>query len=315
MNKIVNIWKDDQILKYLLLGIFGPLGLLILLIVTSFLGINLGLWNIFNYLIYILGISLFLIVIYIPFIKKTSLNKSKETKILIFFWLLLSTIVLFILCMAKSFKPSFNDLEFVMFEIMAVGAILFIVGIPFFILNAMLGKDQNAKRQVIIYSVSSAIITSIIVGALVYSFKPAKAVLNIFPWDLKDRVSFSCSAKIGAVFFPNPNYEKNSFETVEGELITNDKTKMAIEIDGKELKMITATAVEAGMTEPVRLNIVRENDTELVAVDLETDIAINPGLGTFILNKKSGTAVWTKSKPAFFGTQLPDTQAYYMECR
>ncbi|MBU1000477.1 hypothetical protein KKE78_03735 [Patescibacteria group bacterium] len=316
MKKILFILKEDQVLKYLLLGVFGPLGLYILMFVSNFLGIQLGfLGNIFTYLFYIFIASLISLVIYLPFFKKTSTAKSKETKILVSFWLLISFVVLSVWSAVSSFKPSFSSLDFIMFELLIVGGVLFIVGIPFLIFNFVLGKASIQRRQVLIFSVCSAVISSLIVAGLVYIFKPTKVALQIFPWDLKDRTSFSCSTKMGAVFFPKPNYEKNTMETVDGELLTNDKTKMAIEIDGKELKMITATAVEAGMTEPARLNIVRENDSELVAVDLETDISIDQGIGTFILNKKSGTAVWTKSKPAFFTTTLPETQAYYMECR
>jgi hypothetical protein len=90
---------------------------------------------------------------------------------------------------------------------------------------------------------------------------------------------------------------------------------MAIEIDGKSLKMLTATSVEAGMTEPAVLVIIREDDKQITAIDLQSDISIDQGVGTFILNKKSGTAVWTKSKPSFFSTEVPEVQAYYMECR
>lgn len=316
MKKILFILKEDQILKYLLLGVFGPLGLYILMFVSNFLGIQLGfLGNIFTYLFYIFIASLISLVIYLPFFKKSSTAKSKETKILISFWLLISFIALSVWSSLSSFKPSFSSLDFMMFELLIVGGVLLVVGIPFLILNYILGKSSGEKRKLVIFSVCSAIISSLAIATLVYVFKPTKVALQIFPWDLKDRTSFSCSTKMGAAFFPRPNYEKNTMETVDGELFTNDKTKMAIEIDGKELKMITATAVEAGMTEPARLNIVRENDSELVAVDFETDIAIDKGIGTFILNKKTGTAVWTKSKPTFFTTTLPETQAHYMECR
>lgn len=176
-------------------------------------------------------------------------------------------------------------------------------------------KGSMQKRQVLIFSVSSAIVASLVTAALVYTFKPLNTSIQIYPYDLQDRTSFSCSTKLGTTLFPQQDYEDKVFKTVDGALFSDDKTKMAIEIDGKDLKMITATAVEAGMTEPARLHIVRNSDSELVAVDLQEDIAIDPGAGTFILNKKSGTAVWTKTKPAFIGLQLPDAQAYFMECR
>lgn len=139
--------------------------------------------------------------------------------------------------------------------------------------------------------------------------------IQTYPWDLKSQTQFGCSTKMGTTLFPRMNYKDHTFETVDGALFTNDKTKMAIQIEGKTLKMITATSVEAGMTDPAELVIIKENDKELIAVDLETDIAIDQGVGTFVLNKKSGLAVWTKSKPSFFTSELPEAQAYYMECR
>lgn len=148
-----------------------------------------------------------------------------------------------------------------------------------------------------------------------YFFFPHKATISVFPWDLKDSKNFACSTKIGGVFFPRQNYGDHTFEKVDGELLTKDSTKMAIQIDGKTLKMITATSVEVGMTEPAQLIIVRENDKELIAVDPESDVLLDKGVGTFVLNKKKGLAVWTKSKPSFFGNEMPEVQAYYMECR
>lgn len=175
--------------------------------------------------------------------------------------------------------------------------------------------DQPKNSGGIKRTLLLVVITALISGGLVYFFKPNKTVITTYPWDLKDGKQFSCSTKMGATFFPRANYDDKSAETVDGNLFTNDKTKMAIEIDGKTLKMLTATSVEIGTTEPAKLVIIRENDKELIAVDPETGIAIDQGVGTFILNKKSGLAVWTKSKPAFISTALPEVQAYYMECR
>ena len=159
------------------------------------------------------------------------------------------------------------------------------------------------------------IITAVVSGGFVYILKPPKTAIQTYPWDLKDGTQFSCSTRLGATIFPRMNYETHTFETVDGNLLTNDKTQMAIEIAGKTLKMLTTTSVSIGNTDPAELVIVKDSDTELIAIDPEIDIAINSGTGTFVLNKKSGTAVWTKSKPSFLTLQVPDVQAYFMECR
>jgi hypothetical protein len=164
-------------------------------------------------------------------------------------------------------------------------------------------------------SLGLILLTAILSAGLVYYLKPSKTVVQTYPYDLKDGTHFSCSTLIGATFFPQSDLDNKPLKSIDGQLLTNDKTKMAIQIEDKILKMITATSVSVGQTDPAELAIVKNNDNELIAVDPETEVVINQGIGTFVLNKKSGLAVWTKSKPAFLATPLPDTQAYYLECR
>lgn len=316
MKRVIVLIREDQILKWLLIGIFGPLGLLLLMVLSGFLGIKVPLLgDIFIYLVYIFFISLFSISIYLPFFKKTSVAKTNETKILIFLWLLISFITLISWSAISSFKLSLSSFDSIMLLLAPISAVLFLIGLLFLILNYFLGKSSAQKRQVLIFSIISAVIASLITAALIYQLKPLKRSIQVYPYEIHNGTSFGCSTKLGATLFPRPDYEDKVFKNVDGVLFDDDKTKMAIEIDGNELKMLTAGAIEIGITEPARLRIIKNNESELVAVDLEEDIAIDSGAGTFILNKKSGTAVWTKTKPAFIGSQLPDAQAYFMECR
>lgn len=313
---------EDKILMLILLGIFGPLVLVALDILLNFLGIKVSITGgIFNYLIYAFGISLFSLTIYVPFFKKTVLPKTNETKALVFIWILVSLIVLVVL--AKIYPPLLStggrippslSLENIAYLLLILGAILVVIGIPFLILNLIMGKGSPQKRQIITFSVGSFVIASLATATLMYIFKPNRTAIEIYPMDLKG-TEFSCSVRMGATLFPKQNLEKNIMETIDGALFTDDKTKMAIEIDGKVLKMLTATSVEVGINKPAELVIVREDENELIAVDPESDILIDKGIGTFVLNRKNGVAVWTKSKPSFFTTALPEAQAYYMECR
>lgn len=316
MSKVLRFLAEDKILRLLLLGVLGPLFLVILDVLIGFLGIEFSITGgIFNYAIYVFIASFVSFIIYIPFFKKTANTKTKETKILIFFWLLISVVVLIVWAQIASFQLSLESFETIMFSLLPASFVLFVVGVPFLLLNIILGKGSNQKRQILIFSVSSVVVASLITATLVYFLKPSRTAIQIYPWDLKDGKQFSCSTKMGTTLFPRSNYKKHIMEIIDGDLFTNDKTKMAIEIDGKILKMLTATSVEIGIAEPTKLAIVRENENELIAVDPESDVMIGRGVGTFILNKKSGTAVWTKSKPSFIGTSLPNVQAYYMECR
>jgi hypothetical protein len=194
-----------------------------------------------------------------------------------------------------------------------IGAVSFVVGIPFLIINIIISSSSSQKRQIITLSVASFVAAALLTASLVYIFKPTKTAIEIYSLDLRDGTEFSCSVKMGTILFPRQNLKKGVLETIDGALFTNDKTKMAIEIDGKVLKMLTATSVEVGVNKPAEFNIVRENEDELVAVYIESSLF--PGVDTFILHKKSGAAVWTKSSPGSLISKLPDAQAYYMECR
>ena len=173
------------------------------------------------------------------------------------------------------------------------------------------GENKSLGRLKIVFIV---ITVSIIAGALFFFFKPREISVTIYPSDLTGNVQFSCTTKLGSSFFPRQNYKNHTTETVDGRIFSDSNTKLAIEIDNKTLKLITTTAVEAGMTKPAEFVILDENSESLVAVNTDKGL-VDPGINTFILNKKTGMAVWTKSKPKFFSNQLPDVQSYYMECR
>lgn len=320
--KLPQFISEDKILKLILSGVLVPLVLVGSDILLNYLGIKLSITgDIFNYLIYAFGVSLFAFVIYIPFFKKTASPKTKEVKALIILWLFVSFIVLIflakiypnLLSTGEGMLPSLS-LENIAFLLLILGAVLFAVGIPFFVLNVIIEKALPQKRQLIISSVVSIVIASLIAAALMYLFKPNKTSTEIYPWDLEDSTQFSCSIKIGTTLFPRQNLKKDALETIDGALFTNDKTKMAIEIDGKVLKMLTATSVGVGINKPAEFTIIKEDENNVVAVYPESD-NLFPGIDTFILHKKSGTAVWTKSSPGSLISKLPDAQAYYMECR
>lgn len=169
---------------------------------------------------------------------------------------------------------------------------------------------KNTLKKVIPY-----LLLMFLSGALVYFFIPAKATITTFKWNVQKTTQLSCSVKMGTTLFPDLNWKGKNFETVKGKLFTKDGTKIAIEIGEKTIKFLTATSVEVGVTEPAELVILRSDEKTLVAIDPEVDIAIDPGVNTFVLNKESGLAVWTKAKPAFLSFPLPQAQAYFLECR
>lgn len=90
--------------------------------------------------------------------------------------------------------------------------------------------------------------------------------------------------------------------------------KLAVEIHGQVLRFMTKASVEAGMATPAEFQVLRNDDEVLAAVSYQTG-ALGSTLGSFLLNKKNGLAVWTKSRPSFLVDKQPDTQAFYLRCQ
>ncbi|MFH1407471.1 MAG: hypothetical protein ABIG91_00310 [Patescibacteria group bacterium] len=320
-NKVPKFYafiKKDRVLGLLLLGVCVPLLLLVLGFLLNLVGVRVKLYSGFgDYLLYTFVVSFFLVLLYIPFFKKPVTSKTLETKVFIFIWLLISLVILTTWAKITSFEVASNldGFQNSILLLLPISAVLFLVGIPFLIIDYILVKSSIQKRQKVVFSICLVVFTALLTTPLVYALKPSRAVIQIYPWDLKEGKQFSCATKIGATLFPRPNFEGRIYEMVDGNLFTRDETKLAIEIDGSELKMLTTSSVEIGITEPARLVIVKEDENLLIAIDPELDSYINRGVGTFILNKKSGTAVWTKSKPSILNSQMPYVQMYYMECR
>jgi len=155
------------------------------------------------------------------------------------------------------------------------------------------------------------VLLMVVVGVSVYLFAPKKKSFQLFPTETQS-MQLACETKAGVTLFPRQNYDKKTLETVDSE-ISGEGSKLAIEIGDKTLKLLTDTSVGIGVAEPAEMVIVRQNSDSVEAVYAENGL-IDAGIDTFVLNRKSGFAVWTKSKPSFFGNNAPDAQAYYLEC-
>jgi hypothetical protein len=90
--------------------------------------------------------------------------------------------------------------------------------------------------------------------------------------------------------------------------------KLAIEVRGRELHFVTSASVETGAAFGPPFRIIKNDDSALAAVDLQEGL-MGFTLSSFLLNKRNGLAVWTKSRPSFLIHAEPDTQAHYLRCR
>lgn len=157
------------------------------------------------------------------------------------------------------------------------------------------------------------LIAFVLGGSLVYVFVPKKKVVSLFPYETTNTYSLSCSTELGAVMFPQVNYEENALEKVEAEIVT-EGSNIALEVDGDTLKFMTATSVEVGQMDPAEFAIFRNDEEVLVALHYEKAAGTRSISDTFVLNKKTGFGVWTKSSTSFFGNDMPDGQVYYLRC-
>jgi len=90
--------------------------------------------------------------------------------------------------------------------------------------------------------------------------------------------------------------------------------KLAVEIKGDVLRVLTRTSVELGETSAAEFEILDVSSDYLFAVDFERGL-LGGTLSSFVINRRLGLAVWTKSRPEFLIVPEPDTQSYYLKCR
>ncbi|MCI0622100.1 MAG: hypothetical protein L0387_10600 [Acidobacteria bacterium] len=92
------------------------------------------------------------------------------------------------------------------------------------------------------------------------------------------------------------------------------REKIALNVRGQELKFMTAASIEAGSAEASVFQIIR-NDKESLAAMHFGEGWLGYNLNSFVLDKETGFAVWTKSHPRFMGLGKPDVWTYYLACR
>lgn len=152
-----------------------------------------------------------------------------------------------------------------------------------------------------------------IIGLLAYVSKPLKTTAYIYPVSVENQTQLSCTEKLGSTFFPSSDLNSNQHGRIDAE-ISKGGMKLAIEINGQILRLLTTTAVESGMQDAADFTILRNNKRQLVAVYYPTEYP-DAGINSFVLNKSNGYAVWSKLKPSLLYVEQPDSQMYYLECK
>jgi hypothetical protein len=164
----------------------------------------------------------------------------------------------------------------------------------------------------------TTLVISAIVGAAVWYYKPKTAEIHLpFPATtsaVNPETGLSCKALVGSTMYGGKN---SSVNDITAELFKGTD-KIAISVKDDKFKFLTKTSLEAGQTDSdERWDITRNDKESLIAV-LETyndPLPIKNSGNIFILNKKNGMAVWTKTRLTFLGSDIPEAYSYLLECR
>jgi hypothetical protein len=153
----------------------------------------------------------------------------------------------------------------------------------------------------------------LLIGLPVYFFRPLKKTVSLFPTEIESKTQLSCRIVAGTALFPLPNLENKPLERIKAEIYTGG-SGISIVIGQKTLKLLTSTSVEHGMMEPLELKIVQNNEDSIISLAYEEALLGNGIVHSFILSKKTGFAVWTKSNSAFLYVKNPDAFVSYLQC-
>lgn len=118
--------------------------------------------------------------------------------------------------------------------------------------------------------------------------------------------SFSCKAVLSTDTWRDPDQNDNLVTTTK-----RGTDQLAITIDGETMQFNTRASLEAGMARGATFSILRNDEEAVISAYLEPS---GFSMNTFSLNKATGHAVWTKTRPEFLG-QGATSDTIHLICR
>jgi hypothetical protein len=119
-----------------------------------------------------------------------------------------------------------------------------------------------------------------------------------------------CESIVSAVIYGNTLGDK-------GILAQLDKgtDKISISIEGDTLYFLTGASFKTGEARPGQCQIMHNTDEQILAV-CPTPTNFGFTVDTITINKKTGLAVWTKTRSAdLFSGGNPSAQSFYLICK
>lgn len=170
---------------------------------------------------------------------------------------------------------------------------------------------SESKNKMWVY-----IILALVVGGLAGVFGLGNVVgvksLKIpFPYTIGvlGQTSLSCESLMSARIIGSP--VEYLTDGIEGE-VRKGTDKLAINIKGDgTISFLTQASVGAGVAEGDLWSVLRDTSEDLVAL-LYDDV--RGSVNVFALNKETGLAVWSKTRPDFLTFGSPYGSVLYLQC-
>jgi len=148
----------------------------------------------------------------------------------------------------------------------------------------------------------------IIGGAVGYYFKQSNYKYYYPPSSYSDArltSGISCESIVSSVLI----VDKGENKTIEAEILKGTD-KIAVKLKDNKLYFLTSAAVGAGSTEGDEFTIIQDNKKYLTAYG-EYNFG---GMDTFVLNKETGKAIWSKSQPNYLVANDVENQSFLFNC-
>lgn len=161
------------------------------------------------------------------------------------------------------------------------------------------------KKKLILVTI--LLIVFVIGGISGYKVKSLFSQYLVFDQDVSERLEggISCHSVVSNILLvENQGKVKKAIsESIAG------TDKIAVKLDGKELSFLTSAAVGTGISDADKFKIIDDTKEHLIAAYVG-----DRSIDTFVLNKKTGKAIWSKNNSNYLFSNDVENQALLLNC-
>lgn len=176
-----------------------------------------------------------------------------------------------------------------------------------------LAKSGNRHSLIKLIKKTIPLVLALIIGACFgYLLRPLKTTVSIYPYKSSIENKFTCKTMVGTMISPKNVLGGKKTQEFEANIFTSG-ADLSVEITEKKLKFLTLASLENGQLDALEMDIITRLDGAITAVKIEEAAFANKIIHTFVINTKSGVALWSKTNESFL-TPVPYSSAYYYKC-